>query len=76
MLDSLQPFGLWPVNLLCPWDFSGKNTGVDCHFPLQGIFLNQGSNLHVLHWRVEPLTLRHQESPLHFIQIPKTDYVG
>ena len=21
-----------------PWDFSGKNTGVDCHFLLQGIF--------------------------------------
>ena len=37
MLDSLQPFGLWPVNLLCPWDFSGKNTGVDCHFLLKGI---------------------------------------
>ena len=22
----------------------GKNTGVGCHFPLQGIFLTQGSN--------------------------------
>ena len=26
-------------------DFPGKNTGVGCHFPLQGIFLTQGSNL-------------------------------
>ena len=23
---------------LCPWDFPGKNTGVGCHFLLQGIF--------------------------------------
>ena len=30
------------VWLLCPWDFSSKNTGVDCHFLLQGIFLIQG----------------------------------
>ena len=21
----------------CPWDFSGQNMGVDCHFLLQGI---------------------------------------
>ena len=25
--------------LLCPWDSPGKNTGVACHFLLQGIFL-------------------------------------
>ena len=24
---------------LCPWDFLGRNTGVDCHFLFQGIFL-------------------------------------
>ena len=24
--------------LLCPWNFPGKNTGVGCHFLLQGIF--------------------------------------
>ena len=31
---------LWTVvhRLLCPWDFPGKGTGVDCHFILQGIF--------------------------------------
>jgi len=23
-----------PARLLCPWDFPGKNTGVDCHFLL------------------------------------------
>ena len=25
-----------PTGLLCPWDFPGKNTGVGCHFLLQG----------------------------------------
>ena len=35
-------------------DSPGKNTGVDCHAILQGIFLTQGSNLRLLcllHWR-------------------------
>ena len=31
--------------------FPGKNTGVDCHSLLQGIFLIQGSNLDLLHCR-------------------------
>ena len=25
-----------PTRLLCPWDFPGKDTGVGCHFLLQG----------------------------------------
>ena len=29
---------------LCPWNSPGKNTGVGCHFLLQGIFPTQGSN--------------------------------
>ena len=45
MSDSLAPCGLWPARLLCPWDCPGKNTGVGCHFLLQGIFLTQGLNL-------------------------------
>jgi len=32
-----------PTRLLCPWNFPGKNTGVGCHFLLQGIFLTQWS---------------------------------
>ena len=41
---------LWTVatRLLCPWDFSGKNTGMDCHFLLWGIFLTERLNLHLL----------------------------
>ena len=35
----------------CPWDFTGNNTGVGCHFLLQGIFPTQGSNLHLLRCR-------------------------
>ena len=38
MSDSLWPHGLWSARRLCPWDSSGKNTGVGCHFFLQGIF--------------------------------------
>ena len=34
--------------LLCLWNFPGKNTGVGCHFLLEGIFLTQGSNLCLL----------------------------
>ena len=37
--DSLWPHGLWPTRLLCPWNFPGKNTGVCCHFLLQGLLL-------------------------------------
>ena len=29
-------------------DLPGKNTGVGCHFPLQGLFLTQGSNSHLV----------------------------
>ena len=36
MSDSLQHHGLQPTRLLCPWDFSGKSTGVGCHFPPPG----------------------------------------
>ena len=59
MSDSLQPHGLQPTRLLCPWDFPGKNTGVGCHFPLGEIFLTQGSNLcllSLLRWQVGSFT--------------------
>ena len=36
MSDSLRPHGLDPARLLCPWNSPGKNTGVGCHFLLQG----------------------------------------
>ena len=40
--DSLlQPHGLQPTRVLCPWDSPGKNTGVGCYFLLQGILPTQ-----------------------------------
>ena len=49
--DSLRPHELQPTRLLCLWDPPGKNTGMGCHFLLQGIFLTQRSNAHLLHCR-------------------------
>ena len=42
MSNSLRHHGLYPGRLLFPWDFPGKNIGLDCHFLLQGIFPTQG----------------------------------
>ena len=58
--DSLRPHGLYPTRLLCPWDFPGNSTGVDCYFLLQGIFPTQGSNLGLLHCRQILYHLSHQ----------------
>ena len=43
----------------------GKNTGVGCHFLLQGIFLTQGSNPGLLHCRQILYHLSHQGRPRH-----------
>ena len=78
MSDSLQPNGLQPTRLLCPWNSPGKNTGVGCHSLLQGIFLTQGMNLcllHLLPWQVDSLPRApgkpHQMSSTpHIIHLP------
>ena len=36
-LDSVRPHGQQPTRLLCPRASPGKNTGVGCHFLLQGL---------------------------------------
>ena len=61
--NSLQPHGAQSTRLLCPWDFPGKNTGVSCHFLLQGIFLTQGSNPGLRLCRQTLHHLSHQRSP-------------
>ena len=48
LCEALRPHGLKSARLLCPWDFPGKDTGVGCHFILQGIFPTQRSNPHLL----------------------------
>ena len=88
MSDSQRPHGLLCCQEqhrdLCPWDFPGKNTGVGCHFLLQGIFLTQGSNppLRLLHWQADSLPLSHWGSPLfkimdHFFlqNVPPSEFV-
>ena len=60
--DSLGTHGLQPARLLCPREFLGKDTGMGCHYLLQGIFPTQGSNLRLLHWQVDSLPLSHPAS--------------
>ena len=61
-VQSLRPVGLRGLQptRLCQWNFPGKNTGVGCHFLLQGIFPTQGLNQHLLRflpWQVDSLPL-------------------
>ena len=64
----------WCLTLYDPMDCSppgssvhgnspGRNTRVDCHALLQGIFLTQGSNPGLLHYRQIIYCLSHQGSP-------------
>ena len=50
--------------LLGPWNSPDKNTGVGCHFLLQGIFPTQGLNLGLLHCRQTHYHLSYQGSPI------------
>ena len=49
--DSVRPHRWQPTKLCRHWDSPVKNTGVGCHFLLQGIFPTQGSNPGLLHCR-------------------------
>ena len=51
-----------------PWDSPGKNTGVGCHFLLQGIFPIQRSNPVLPYCRQTLWPLHHQGSPI----LPRT----
>ena len=59
---SLLPYGLWSLRLLCPRDFPGKNTGVGCHFLLQGILQTPGSSPGLLHCKWFLYQLSHQRN--------------
>ena len=61
-VQLLATRGLQPTRLLCPWDSPGNNTGLNCHFLLQGIFLNQVSSPGLLHCRQILYHLSHQGS--------------
>ena len=68
MSNSFVTLGTMPARLLCPWDFPGKNTGVGCHFLLQGVFLTRDWTWvsciagGILHWRQILYKLSHQGS--------------
>ena len=49
-LTLLQTHGLQLSKLLCPWHIPGKNTGVGCHFLLQGLMFFKDHWL--LYWEV------------------------
>ena len=72
MSDSLCTRDVVACQILCPWDSPDKNTGVDCHALLQGIFLTQESKPCVLHWQAGSLPLCHlrrlDQSPAFVVQ--------
>ena len=45
MSDSVRPHKQQPTRLPRPWDCSGKNTGVGCHFLLQCMKLKRESEI-------------------------------
>ena len=58
--------------LLCAWDSPGKNTGVGCHFLLQGVFPTQGLNpclLRLLHWQADSLLSTTWEAHINYTEI-------
>ena len=82
VFDCLWPHGLQLTRLLCPWDFPGKNTRLDCHFLFLGIFQTQGLNSNLLcgrqllyHWATREAPLRIREMQIKAIRgyhlIPK-----
>ena len=70
MSDSLQLHGIQPARLLLSMEFSGKNTGVACHFLLQANFSTQELSPHLLcllHWQVDSLPQCHLGRPNAFL---------
>ena len=61
--DSLQSIYCSSPGSFSPQDFSGKITGVGCHFLLQAIFPTQGSNPGLSHCRQTLYHLSHQAEP-------------
>ena len=62
MSNSLQPHGLQPARLFCPWGSPDKNIRMGCHTLLQGIFPTQGLNPGLPYCRQILYHLSHQGS--------------
>ena len=84
LFSPSRPLSCSPVDcmqltrFLCPWNFPGKNTGVRCHFLLQGIFQNQGSNhlLCLLHWQADSLSLVPPGKPVFLVYLTEKKMQG
>ena len=75
---TLQTQGPQLTRLLCPWDSPGKNTGVNCHDLLQGIFPTQGLNLPfycLLHFQVGSLPLAPPGKPFIALLVSTNKYL-
>ena len=68
LVAQLQPRGLQPARLLCPWPGSSVHGIFQAEywsglpFLLRGLFLTQGLNLHLLRWQADSLPLCHKGS--------------
>ena len=68
LLSGVRLFAiLWTVACQAPlsMEFSRQNTGVSCCFLLQGIFLTQGLNPHLLNWQADSLLLSYWGNPIY-----------
>ena len=74
MSYSLQPHWLQPAWILSPWDFPGKDTGVDCCFLLQELAPAQGSKACLLHRQTDSLPLSLLGKPRTPVEITKCSY--
>ena len=65
-LTLCDPMDCSPPDSSVHGDSPGKNTGVNCHALLQGIFSTQGLNPGQLHCRQILYCLRQQGSPIYY----------
>ena len=63
--DSATPWTVSPAGSSVHGILQPRIRELGCHFLLQGIFLNQGSNLCPLHCQADSLPLSHLGSPSH-----------
>ena len=54
----------WTVPCQAPLSMGFPNTGVGCHFLLQGIVPTKGLNLHLLQWQVDSLLSKSPQKPI------------
>ena len=64
-----SPVNCSPPGFSVHGDFPGKNTGVGCHFLLQGIFPTQGLNPHLPRQQVDSSPLSHLGGPCESIPL-------